>query len=111
MGADSNRVGPGRATALFMAAQEGHCDIVRLLCDANADTESAAACGLTPLLVAAQQGHLKVTQMLAEAGAVTHGSNMKAAELTNDPGGAMPESIWVGPLGYLLLFKFKYSPS
>ena len=47
------------ATPLFIAAQEGHVDVARLLLEAGVDYEKARTdTGTTPLFMAAQKGHL-----------------------------------------------------
>mmetsp|Transcript_29834 Transcript_29834/g.65212 ORF Transcript_29834/g.65212 Transcript_29834/m.65212 type:complete len:884 (-) Transcript_29834:338-2989(-) len=54
-------------TPLFIAAQEGHADIVRkLLTHPQLDVNRAEENGITPLNMAAQQGHLEVVVALLE---------------------------------------------
>ena len=56
-------------TALFMAAQNGHLEVVRLLIEAGADKAAAHSTGATAVFIAAQNGHLEVVRLLIEAGA------------------------------------------
>jgi len=58
----------GGYTSLFLASQEGHYEIVKILLKAGADTETAIQ-GSTALYVASQYGHPKVVKILLEAGA------------------------------------------
>lgn len=57
------------ATALILACQHGHVEVVRLLADAGADRELPKFDGRTPLSVAAQGGHLEVVRCLCDLGA------------------------------------------
>ena len=54
------------ATALYMAVQEGHYNIVKLLLENAADTEIAANNGVTPLHRAAQDNSLDILKLLLE---------------------------------------------
>lgn len=56
------------ATALILACQHGHAEVVRLLAEAGADTELPKFDGRTPLSVAAQGGHLEVVRCLCDLG-------------------------------------------
>ncbi len=58
-----------RATALHLAAANGHVDIVRLLLDKGAALEVRDAQHRSPLSVAAQSGHAAVVRLCAERGA------------------------------------------
>ena len=62
-----------RATALALAAQFGHLDIVRMLLDAAVDPNSYTPPGghshATPLHQAALAGHLDIVKLLVERGA------------------------------------------
>lgn len=57
-------------TALDLAVQEGHAEMVRLLLDANADTEGNAGPyrDLTPMTEAAMFGRRAVVEVLIDAG-------------------------------------------
>lgn len=55
-------------TALILAAQLGHKDIVAYLLDHDADPKLANPQGDTPLSVAAEQGHDKIVAMLLAKG-------------------------------------------
>ena len=59
------------ATALFLACQEGHAGIVRMLRDAGASARPSneLAPGITPLFRAATRGHAECVQLLCETGA------------------------------------------
>ena len=57
-------------TAVYLAAQEGHPETVKLLIDLGADIEETESRnGRTPLCIAAQNGHFDVVRTLVEAGA------------------------------------------
>eukprot|EP00040_Diaphanoeca_grandis_P020460 m.108833 g.108833 ORF g.108833 m.108833 type:complete len:485 (-) comp27908_c0_seq1:459-1913(-) len=57
------------ATPLFIAAQEGHCELVRLLIGRGADLDLSDEDGISPLYIASYQGHLEVVDILLDAGA------------------------------------------
>ena len=52
--------------ALFIAAQEGHSKVVKLLLDAGADKDKTAN-GQTSLSIATEKGHTEVVQLLLDA--------------------------------------------
>ena len=56
-------------TALMMASNEGHAEIVRLLLAAGADTELVEITGCTALIAASNAGHVEVVSLLLDAGA------------------------------------------
>jgi hypothetical protein len=56
-------------TALMMASENGHPEVVQLLCEAGADMDKADNDGFTALILASQRGHKAVAQLLCEAGA------------------------------------------
>jgi ankyrin repeat protein len=49
-----------------VAAQNGHADVVRLLCKKGAVINKVSANGSTPLYVAAQNGHMNAVEALLE---------------------------------------------
>jgi len=58
------------STALFLAAQNGHLEVVRELVKAGARVDSARVdIGAVPLTVSAERGHIEVVRCLIEAGA------------------------------------------
>lgn len=63
------------ATALFMAVQENHFDIVKLLLSRGADLEIAAINGVTPVHRAAQDNSLDILRSLLEYGASPNTKN------------------------------------
>ncbi|MCP4371747.1 MAG: ankyrin repeat domain-containing protein [Deltaproteobacteria bacterium] len=69
-GADVNVINKDKATPLYIASQEGHTEIVKMLLEAKADVNKGSMdSDLTPLLMATNGGHTEVVQLLLEAGA------------------------------------------
>lgn len=69
-GADPNAAQGDGLTALHLAAQEGHIEIVGLLIGAGAEVEAKTRIGdYTPLHLASGGGHASVARSLLEAGA------------------------------------------
>jgi hypothetical protein len=54
---------------LYLAAQNGHADVAKLLLDASADRDKASNAGVTPLYIAAEKGHADIAKLLLDAGA------------------------------------------
>ena len=54
---------------MYLAAKEGHLELVRLLLEAGAGQNAPNQHGSTPLIVAASTGHLEVAWALLEAAA------------------------------------------
>ena len=54
-------------TPAYIAAQEGHVDVVQLLRHVKANLETPTNEGATPAYIAAQNGHVKVLQLLRDA--------------------------------------------
>ena len=71
-GADVNARNKFGVTTLFMAAQNGHAEVVRLLLEAKADVNAAITDGRTPLYMASGRGHAEVVRLLLAAGADVH---------------------------------------
>jgi hypothetical protein len=70
VGADVNdKRGDDGTTALFVAALNGHLDIVRCLVELGADVNCAEGTGETPLIIAASRGHVEVVRFLVDLGA------------------------------------------
>ena len=56
--------------ASFIAADEGHLEVVRFLVESGANKDQGTADdGSTPLLIAAQNGHLRIVRFLVGSGA------------------------------------------
>jgi ankyrin repeat protein len=53
----------------MMAAKSGHAEVVKLLLEADADTDIKTADGITALKWAKESGHSKIKEMLQKAGA------------------------------------------
>ena len=73
-GASLNARAP-QGTALGVAAEAGHEQVVWFLLGERVDLELAAADGRTPLMAAAAAGHRRVVQMLLAAGAQVNARN------------------------------------
>ena len=56
-------------TSLILAAESGHCEMVRLLIESGADVNAARSDGYTALMCAAQNGHSECAKLLIDAGA------------------------------------------
>ena len=65
-GANPNLQAHGGFTPLYMAAQEGHADIVKQLLSAKANQSVATTDGFTPLAVALQENRHDVVNLLLE---------------------------------------------
>ena len=57
------------SSAVYVAATNGHLDVVRALANAGANVDQAEKDGRSPLWMAAQNGHVEVVQALMGAGA------------------------------------------
>jgi ankyrin repeat protein len=51
------------------AAQQGHIEAIRALCELGADINTPSKAGVTPVCVAAAEGHEKVVKLLRKLGA------------------------------------------
>lgn len=71
-GADVNAKRNDGVTALWLAAQEGHTEVVNVLLAAKADVNAKKNDGGTALMAAAVNGHLPVVERLLAAGADTN---------------------------------------
>jgi serine/threonine-protein phosphatase 6 regulatory ankyrin repeat subunit B len=56
-------------TALYLAAQDGHSDVVKVLLKNKANANIICTNNATPLFIAAQEGHSEVVKVLLENGA------------------------------------------
>ena len=59
-------------TALHFASKKGHIEMVRLLIDKGADTNTRDKYGLTPLHLASMEGHTEIVRLLIENKANVH---------------------------------------
>ena len=59
---DGNIGTVGKTTSLILAAESGHCEMVRLLIESGADVNAARQDGYTALMCAAQNGHSGMCQ-------------------------------------------------
>ncbi|RLN82851.1 hypothetical protein BBJ28_00019344 [Nothophytophthora sp. Chile5] len=83
-------------TAVMLASQNGHLEVVKYLVDAGADIEAVYDEGETALMQAAGKGHLDVVQYLVDAGAD------KEAKSTN----GWTALIWSARRGHLDVVKY-----
>jgi ankyrin repeat protein len=58
---------------LYIAAQNGHCHVVKYLIESGANIESTFKDGFTPIYIAAQKGHTAIVEEL-----IKHGANIEA---------------------------------
>jgi ankyrin repeat protein len=75
-GVDVNAGGRHGGTALFLAADQGHTEVVRLLLEHGADPNripwpdpAAGVIAMTPLMAAAARGHTAIAELLLAHGA------------------------------------------
>ena len=66
---DVNHKDTDSHTALFLAADQNHPDVAKVLIDAGADIEATDEEGYSPMLMASQDGSLETMKMLVKAGA------------------------------------------
>ena len=66
---DVNSLYTGFFTALILAREKGHTEIVQALIGAGADVNAKNQYGNTALMVASEKGHTEIVQALIEAGA------------------------------------------
>ena len=70
VGASAGAVQPmDGSSAVCMAAQNGHLEVVRVLIEAGASVDQAMEDGRTPLFLAAMKGHVEVVRALVEVDA------------------------------------------
>ncbi len=67
-GADVNKARNDGVTPLFIASQNGHCDVVDALVGGGADVNKASNNGVTPLYIASEKGHCNVVDALVGGG-------------------------------------------
>lgn len=58
----------GSYTPLFLAARQGHAEVIKALLAADADPSSASSNGTTPLMVAAASGNVDAVRLLLDRG-------------------------------------------
>jgi ankyrin repeat protein len=78
-GADVDAKNASGVTVLFLASENGHTEIVRLLLEAGADASAANPDGATPLIVASQNGHIEIVRLLLEAKAEVNAAHETGA--------------------------------
>ena len=75
---DVNHVNDEGKTALHLAVEHRHADVVQVLIDAGADIEATDRAGCSPLLLASSPlGSAKIVKQLVEAGAGVHAVDPK----------------------------------
>lgn len=79
--ADINQAKEKGSTPLYLAVQNGHMNVVRILVAQHADVNQARENGLTPLYVAAENGHTAIFSFLLEQGANIHQTDENGASL------------------------------
>lgn len=68
-GADVNAATPGGTTALILAAETGHAEVVEALIAKGAGLNARNKTGMTALGLALDNGHDEIVRMLRDAGA------------------------------------------
>lgn len=51
---------------MYIACQEGHADVVKMLLDAGANSHIATTEGITPLMIAYYRDHVNVAKLFGE---------------------------------------------
>ena len=74
-GADVNAKANTGVTALIMASQQGHKEVVELLLAKGADVNAKANDGGTALIMSSLQGHKEVVELLLAKGADVNAKN------------------------------------
>jgi len=64
--ADVNQVDADGQSPLYVAAQNGRIEVVKILLKKGADVQKTSMFGYSPLMVAVKEGHIKVVQALLE---------------------------------------------
>ena len=59
------------ASSIYLAAQNGHMEVVEALLQAQADANASLSNGCTPLYIAEKNKHTQVCKVLRDAGAVS----------------------------------------
>jgi len=65
-GANKDAADDDGATPMFMAAENGHAQVLKMLLAAGANKDAASNAGATPVYMAAQNGHAEVIKMLPD---------------------------------------------
>ncbi len=75
-GGDVNAGNENGFPSLMLAAENGHCDIAKLLLQHKAEPDQPVVNGITPLMLAGQNGHYDAVALLLE-----HGADANAADV------------------------------
>jgi hypothetical protein len=100
LGADVNKSDDLHHTALWIAAQRGDLDTVRILLKLGANIDKTGNDGFTPLVVASYEKHEEVVKWLVKAGADTQAlhrgaPNTTAASLSRQIGASAEQTAYL----------------
>jgi ankyrin repeat protein len=62
-------------TPVYVAAQQGHISVIKVLIEGGVDIDAMVGNGYTPLFMAAKKGHMAVIKILIKFGANLNVSN------------------------------------
>jgi ankyrin repeat protein len=77
LGADLDATTPRKLTALMMASEKGHTDLVQVLLEKKVNIQMTNGFGYTALSLATEAGHADIVGLLEGAGAASKSGQIK----------------------------------